>query len=92
MQVFTKRENWSNLKSVLKYDNPSGTAVVPGRDGYKIDSAPEDVRLAVLNDELPLKYQQAIEELQVSIDEFVGELPDEPENQPCTLHEMIIPI
>ena len=55
--------------------------VVPGLNGQKVNSAVEDVRPAVANDELAMKHQQAIDELKASTDESVSELPGEPAYQ-----------
>ena len=55
--------------------------IVPGRNGHKINATVENARFAIANDVLTLKYQQAVDGIQASIDDSVSELPDEPASQ-----------
>ena len=74
-----KRGKWSSAKPVLSYNKASGVVSVPGQNGRKINAAVEDVRFTITEDELAIKIQEAVDALDIIIDESVDELPD---NQP----------
>ena len=46
--------------------------IVPGRNGHKINATVENARFAIANDVLTLKYQQAVDGIQASIDDSVN--------------------
>jgi len=81
VQVFIKRQNekrgsWSSPKPVLSFDHKSGSVVVPGRNGHKIKAALEDTRIAVVENELAMKVQEAIDDLQSSLDISIDDAID----------------
>ena len=60
VQVFMKHQNekrgkWSSPKPVLSYDRKSGTVILPGKNGLKINTAIEYIRLAVTENDLEIK-------------------------------------
>ena len=73
----------SNPKLVLGYDLASGIVAVSGKNGRKIKAAIKDVCFAIINDELAIKFQEAIETLHIApknyVDDFHG-LSDRPVN------------
>ena len=80
VQVFTKlqkekRGSWMKAKPVLRYDKSSGIVKVPGKNGRKINTSVEDVRFAIPEDELAVKYQEAIDVLDNSLDNTTNDLP-----------------
>ena len=88
-----KRGSWTSPRPVLSYVPESHTVVVSGKNGRKRTAALEDTRKAVLQDELAIKVQEAIDELNVSLDVALCEATDdehEPvEPQPQPQHDVI---
>ncbi len=85
VQVFIKlqhenRGKWSSPKPVLSYDKSSGIVTVPGQNGRKIRTSVQDVRFAVTNDELAIQYQEAMDALDLALNDSVepisGKVPD----------------
>ena len=82
VQVFIKlqhekRGKWTSAKPVLSYEKASGIVTVPGQNGKKIKAAVEDVRFAISDDELAVKYQEAIDVLDSCLSDSVDDLPEQ---------------
>ena len=65
VQVFIKLQNekrgkWSYPKPILGYDHASRIVTVPGQSGRKIKAAVEDVRFAIIDDELGIKSKRPL--------------------------------
>ena len=82
VQVFIKlqhekRGKWTSAKPVLSYDKASGIVTVPGQNSKTIKAAVEDVRFAISDDELAVKYQEAIDALDIALDDSVDVIADD---------------
>ncbi len=63
---------------MLSYDKRSGIVSAAGQNGRKINAAVGDVRFSVVDDELATKYQEAIDNLDICIENSLDDIPDEP--------------
>ena len=82
VQVFIKlqhekRGKWTSAKPVLRFDKASGIVTVPGQNGKTIKAAVEDVRFAISDDELAVKYQEAIDAVDIALDDSVDVIADD---------------
>ena len=76
VQVFIKLQNekrgkWSSPNPVLSYDRKSGTVILPGKNGRKINAAIEDILLAIRDNDLAIKYQESIEKLDMMLNNTI---------------------
>eukprot|EP00178_Gracilaria_changii_P016470 TRINITY_DN4728_c0_g1_i1.p1 TRINITY_DN4728_c0_g1~~TRINITY_DN4728_c0_g1_i1.p1 ORF type:complete len:805 (-),score=91.02 TRINITY_DN4728_c0_g1_i1:529-2943(-) len=71
-----KRGHWSSAKPILSYDRASRTVTVPGAHGRKISAAIEDIRPAVSKDELAARIQDALDEMQSSVEIAIEDADD----------------
>jgi len=81
VHVIIKRQNkklgsWSSPKPDLAYDYSSRSVVVPDRNAKKITADLEDTRLAVVESDLAIKVQQAIDNLQASLELSIDDATD----------------
>ena len=63
-----KRGKWSGSRPVLSYDISSGIVTVPGSRGRTISAAIEDVRHAIVDNDLAQKIQEAIDQLSIEVE------------------------
>jgi len=78
-----KRGSWTAPKLVLSYDHPSRTVTVPGARGKTIAAAVEDVRHAVLENDIATAIQDAIDSLDCSLDIAIsGTAPSSNDTEP----------
>lgn len=82
VQALTKLQHkksgkWTSAKPFLSHDWTSGTFIAPGQNSKRIKSAVEDLRFAISDDELVIKYQQAIDELDIAFDDSVDGILDQ---------------
>ncbi len=73
-----KRGKWSIPKPVLSYDERFGIDSVAGQNGRKINAAVDDVRFAVVDDELATKFQEANDTFDICLENSLDDIPDEP--------------
>ena len=64
----------SNPKPVISYDKMSGTITVPGQNGKKLTAAVEDIRFAITDNELALKYQEANDIMATALNESIDSI------------------
>ena len=79
-----KREKVSDLRPVLPYDKKSDAITVQGQNGRKIIAAAEDVRLAITDNELALKYQAANDVMGIALNESIDSLNEKDVKKQCT--------
>lgn len=75
-QGHDKRGQWSSAKPILSYDHSTRTASLLVSNGRKMSAAVEDVRPALCESPLAEAVQQAIDGLDVTIDNAIVEIPD----------------
>lgn len=71
-----KRGKWSAPKPVLDFDPTSGIVTLPGTSGKKIKAAVEDVRSAIQENTLAQKIQEAIDNVDISLDRALDDMND----------------
>lgn len=79
LQIFVKLQNKKrgkcfSAKSVLSYDKMSSIITVPGQNVLRINLANENIRFAVIDKEISLKYQEANKTMDSAIDESIDSL------------------
>lgn len=80
VQVFIKihhekRGKWASAELVVSYDEASSIVTVPGQNNNRIKAAVDDVSFAISDDELAVKHQEAIDELDITLDDSVNDMP-----------------
>ena len=86
VQVFIKlqhekRGTWSSAKPVLAYDKKISVVTIPVGNGRKINAAVEDVRFAITDYELAIKYQAANDQLNSVLDTWIYSISNESKNE-----------
>ena len=63
---------------MFSYDRKSGTVILPGKDGRKINATIEDIRLAIMDNDLALKYEEAIDKLNMMLNDSIKSISEGP--------------